>query len=177
MDCIIIRILNTITILAILTLSGCDNENPNKPSNSEALEGTWTESFEWVSLDRTLQYVDELPQSRVSRTTIITFEGDIFSAMILPPVRIIITTPESVYVGNASDTLFTGHFEISYDTLTFVVSELEKSERFRYYTQGGDLNLFKVAKADTNGYLLIEPRSFLWGYSDLKNFGVFNKVE
>ncbi len=177
---IIVKSIITNTLLIILFLSFtwvCTNDNPIlQPVQS--VEGTWSEDFYWSSFGHIIIGGGTLEDSVMIKTSTLTFSENSFELKILPPHRIFSSIGDSVFVTNNSDTVFTGSYTISADTLKFIMGPDQIAKPFKYRINGDSLYISQLPiSVDTSGTALYEMSSFLWGNTFSKHSGVFGRKQ
>ncbi len=156
----------------ILLLAACDNKDElTFDPEYKYLWGTWEEDFRWS--DIYYSYNIGQGESRIGKlkTSTIEFYGNNFRVKILPPERKIISAPDTLYITYSSDTLFSGNFSITEDTLKFFISGQSQPVKFRYSISNDSLSIESFSDTLENNNEVV--KYFLWGNSINKRSGVF----
>ena len=159
--------------MAVLSIWSCSNlSNPITPA-SESLNGIWTEEFIWNSGNIILLEGGQLENNEIIKKSTINFNGNRFEVKVLPPNRILTTKDDSVFVSVSSDTIYTGTFKISRDTLKLFLEHQENPKLFYYQLERDSLHIQQLPIYNSSGYSIIDMGSFIWGNTNLKHVGVF----
>jgi hypothetical protein len=110
------------------------------------------------------------------KKTAINFQENNFEIKILPPTRILTAIDDSIFVTVSSDTIYSGTYSVSNDTLKFHIGEQENPKLFHYQLEGDSLHLMLFPINDSSEVLLFELNSFLWGHTNCKISGVFTRI-
>jgi hypothetical protein len=169
------RIINVCLCLCFLFLMGCEKQSTPLPPEVEFLEGIWVESFQWIGFGDQIGDGDTF-QGRTRTSTLILSDGQ-FVLRIQPPRRTFINEPDTVYVGWAADTLYTGSCEVRGDSILFSRVRNDRDDRFTFSIVGDHLQVGVLGEQDPSGYTALPISSFLWAFSLSKTSGVFTRLE
>jgi len=173
------EIFRSLFIFLVFSLSAwncSDLTNPILTYNG-TLNGKWEEEFVWNSNLVVIFGGGKFQYSSMNKKSTIKFSGNHFEVKILPPNRIISSTGDSTFVTVSSDTIYTGSFKISGDTLKFYLRNQEPPQIFSYKFYGDSLHIQQLPKIYSSGLYTINMTSFLWGNSDFINAGVFTRIK
>lgn len=173
------------TFFIILFLFSCNSEDVVKPIDENPLLGKWSESFSWTDLFNCVTPSEgETYCPPISETSTIEFTENNFEVKVLPPSRTYIVEDDTIYVGLAGDTLFTGNYSISNDTIQFYRNDSENPIKVKYWVSNDSLYLSTLSEAimvvmdgDTSYLAGFSMCSFLWGNAWGKTYGTFNRFE
>jgi len=167
-----------IIMLVILLAWNCSKDTNPFTSGKETitLEGKWTEEFTWSSKLFVVLGGGKFEDSLMVKTTTINFQGNNFEIKILPPTRIITQKNDSIYVTVSADTMYSGTYSISSDTLKFYFGQQENPKLFRYQLEEDSLHIQQFSLQDSSGFWSFSIGSFLWGRTAFKNSGVFART-
>jgi len=153
-------------ILLFIIITRC--EKPTEPKQpTYPLIGIWSEKFLWNSYPN---YYGEC-----TKISTITFTENNFSAKILPPHRMILFEKDSFYVGNSPDTLYTGFYTTTNDTIHFNIDDKDISIKMNFYVTNESLYVNVIPEPGPEGSMYIPLGVFLWDYCDGKRSGTFIK--
>ncbi len=169
------RIINVCLCLCFLFLMGCEKQSTPLTPEVDPLKGIWVESFHWEGFGGQLGDGDTF--QGMSRTSTLILSDEQFVLRIQPPRRTFIYEPDTVYVGWAADTLYTGNCEVRGDSILFSRVGSDRDDPFTFSIVGDHLQVGVLGEQDPTGYTVLPSSSFLWAFSLLKTNGVFTRVE
>ncbi len=171
------------TPITLIFFLSCNND-VTQSSEENPLLGKWTEPFSWTNIFDcvTIGWDTECPE--VSETSTIEFTESTFEVKILPPSRTFIVEEDTIYVGLAGDTLFTGYYEISNDTIIFSRDDSLDPSNVKYWFENDSLHLSAIGESnlividgDTSYAYPFIVNSFVWGNAWFKTHGKFGRIE
>ncbi len=172
-----------LTTIIVLLFSTCDNEG-TQPIEENPLIGKWAESFSWTNISDCVIIGWEEYCPEIDETSTIEFSEETFEVTIMPPSRTFIVEDDNIYVGWASDTLYSGLYEISNDTIFFHNENSDEPTGVKYWLDNDSLHLAVISgdnmivmDGDTSYIPTIPMGSFLWGNAWMKTYGTFGRVE
>ena len=171
------RIINVCLCLCFLFLMGCEEHFTSLPPEIGPIEGTWQGSFNWRAFGGQIQPDRAATPPGMARTSTLILSNEQFSLRIRPPRRTFIYEPDTVYVGWAADTLYTGGYEVRGDSILFSRIGNDRDDQFTFSIVGDHLQVGVLGEQDPSGYTVLPMSSFLWAFSFLKTDGVFTRVE
>ncbi len=154
---------------------GCEKQSTPLTPEVDPLKGIWVESFHWEGFGGQLGDGDTF--QGMSRTSTLILSDEQFVLRIQPPRRTFIYEPDTVYVGWAADTLYTGNCEVRGDSILFSRVGSDRDDPFTFSIVGDHLQVGVLGEQDPTGYTVLPSSSFLWAFSLLKTNGVFTRVE
>ena len=167
----------TVMIFSLALSVQCGHQLPDVPSETNSLEGMWTESFDFNLLRDEFKPTGSADISGMERTSTLSLFGEQFALRIQPPRSAFLFEPDTFYVGWANDTLFTGVYEIRHDSLLMNLAENDRIERFVFAIEENRLCISTVGEPGPGGIVAVPMSSFLWGDSFGKSSGEFTRVE
>jgi hypothetical protein len=161
-----LKSLTVFGILLFIIIIGCEKPTePKQPTNP--LIGIWAETFLWNSYQ--YQY------GEYTKTSTINFTVNNFMLKILPPYRMILFEKDSFYVGYSPDTLYTGFYITTKDTIFFNVDDKDFSIKMNFYVTNESLYVNVIPEPGPEGSMCIQLGVFLWDNCDGKRSGTFIK--
>ncbi|NQU68206.1 MAG: hypothetical protein HQ510_09720 [Candidatus Marinimicrobia bacterium] len=174
------RLFTSITLIFFLS---CNNDI-TQTSEENPLLGKWTETFSWTNIFDCGSFVWDSECPEVSETSTIEFTENTFEVTILPPSWTYVVENDTIYIGLASDTLFTGSYEISNDTIIFSRDDSFDPTNVEYWFENDSLHLSAIAEfnlivfdGDTSYLAPLAVNSIVWGNAWLKTGGIFGRIE
>ena len=166
--------LSVVAILAFLAWHCSEDDYPTVVDNEASrLEGTWFEEFTWRATNIIIFNGGRLEDTTMTKRTTINLQEGNFEIKILPPNRILTPRGDSIITTVSSDTLYSGTYSASGDTLTFFMGQQKNPELFRYRIESDSLFIRLLPIADSSGLGWYASGSFLWGNTFSKTSGKF----
>ncbi len=173
-----------ITTITMIFFISCTNDI-TKSSEENPLLGKWSESFSWTnSFDCVTPTEGEIYCPPISETSTIEFTESNFEVKVLPPSRTFIIEDDTMYVGLAGDTLFTGSYELSNDMIIFYRDDSFDTSNVKFWFENDSLHLSAIGESnlividgDTSYAYPFAFNSFVWGNAWFKTHGTFGKVK
>jgi hypothetical protein len=163
-----IQILPLLFMMSVISIY-CLGNYTISPFGHNSIEGTWEESFTWISGYHGIWIEDSIICETIDRTSKISFTRDEFIVKILPPRRTILVVGDSVYSGFADDTLYTGYYQIDNDTLYLKRDTHFQEDPFIFNIKHDTLSIRRIVIADTGQLMMVPINHFIWANS-------FNKI-
>ncbi len=173
------RIFLNIVILGLISFLMSCGDHPLSDRENDTLLGSWEETFSWsppaVFTDRFNPPDTVMAALPTQKTARLSLDENVFTLKIWPPHHIGYFVKDSlVMTGLSSDTLYTGTYAVSGDTL-FLKAEGDANPSGFIFEAGEDRLTFSVVKPDIPDLNVDVQGSFLWGYSFLKTTGTFKR--
>lgn len=163
-----------LTSFALFFFLSCENDI-NQPTEENPLVGKWTESFSWINTFDCITIGWETHCPEINENSTIEFMENIFEVKILPTSRTHIVE---------DDTLYTGTYELSNDTVLFYIGDHIDPIKMRYRFENDSLSISTTSEkqivimdGDTSYIPTFSPALFIWGNAWGKTQGVFGKIE
>ena len=155
--------------LSSLFLICCSGDYRISSLEQNSIEGTWEESFTWISEYPGIWLEDSLISESIDRTSRLRFMDGKFEVRISPPRRAIISRGDSVFSGFVDDTLFSGTYHIEGDTLFLNLNPNSCVDLFVFKLSHDTLDLKLAANAHSGEVEIFSMYHYIWANS-------FNKV-
>lgn len=162
--------------ILLLVLNSCSQPSDVDPAD---LQGSWEETFDWVS--PWPGAILHVPPG-VSRTSRLTFTEDSITVTILPKAPDWALPDSTDADGNyVDDTGFTfssatryhGSYTASEDRLNVLLDGKTKALEFGFYIKKDELTLTALGVKDTTESVGHPNFSFVWDYGMVKSIGTF----
>ena len=151
----------------------CSGDYNITSPEQNAVEGTWEESFTWISDYPGIWLEDSLISGKLDRRSKLRLMEGNFEVEISPHRRALISRGDSVYIGFVDDTLFSGTYRVEGDTLYFNLNSHSQEDLFIFQVIDDtlDLKINTSAHSGEEGIFLISH--YLWANSFNKTSGKF----
>jgi hypothetical protein len=154
-------------------LYSCSDPINSKKENE--LLGSWTETFEYNSMDG-IFIGDSLYAMPRIKTSFLNIQEDRFILKILPAEYRLAIDADTLVYRLRFDTLITGNYQIKDSVISFHPLEDEMSQEFNFKLENDSLALnSKVITGNPQDPVVVRLHSFLWGNSYFKNKGKFTR--
>ena len=161
----------TICCFCILILVGCENHNPVLTTNKteltsqNAIDGKWAEDFIWYSLP----FPNGISEATKGKTSTLTLHNSEFTVSILPPQAVMIPGSSSTL---SSDTMYTGTFDLTQDTISFLINGQTDPLKFLFSTKTDSIFFSAITQITSDSV----QHYFLWANSATKTAGGFKRL-
>jgi len=151
----------------------CSGDYRISSLEQNSIEGTWEESFTWISGYPGIWLEDSLISESFDRTSKLRFINGKFEVEISPPRRAIISRGDSVFSGIVDDTLFSGTYLIKCDTLYLNLNSHSYVDLFVFRISHDTLDLKLSTRAHSGEVEIFSMYHYIWANSFNKIAGKF----